>query len=34
LRATLRRAGETESFGWGVILNKNGLVRVEPRAAQ
>ncbi len=31
LRATLRSSGETEHFCWGVILNKNGLVRVEAR---
>ena len=33
LRATLRSAGDTEHFRWGVILNKNGLVRVEARPA-
>ncbi len=33
LRATLRTTGDTEHFRWGVILNKNGLVRVEARPA-
>ena len=32
LRVTLKQADGREDFRWGVILNKNGLVRVEKRA--